>query len=187
MSSFSYLILDLKRISQIDESAVRLLRQTDEMLGSKNKTLVLAHVPEHCSALFEAGQTSCALADIDSALEWCEDRLLQQAAPELLRDDRQVVLAAMDIMRDFTSSEIALVETILQEARTLRYDHPRRRSLIRSFSHAGGSASVSASRGRRQQARSTGWVGGVALLTVEAFGRHHRREPTLCYAYPSRS
>jgi glutaminase len=193
MSSFSYLILDLKRISQIDESAVRLLRQTDEMLGSNNKTLVLAHVPDHCSALFEAGQTSCALADIDSALEWCEDRLLQQAAPELLRDDRQVVLAAMDIMRDFTSSEIALVETILQEARYVAGE-----MIIREGDHADSlfllargrvSICLSIKSGSRRQRLSTigpGLTfGELALLDG---GRRSAdviaEEPTLCYRIP---
>jgi glutaminase len=193
MSSFSYLILDLKRISQIDESAVRLLRQTDEMLGSKNKTLVLAHAPDHCSALFEAGQTSCALADIDSALEWCEDRLLQQAAPELLRDDRQVTLAAMDIMRDFTSSEIALVETILQEARYVAGE-----MIIREGDHADSlfllargrvSICLSIKSGSRRQRLST--IGpGLAFgeLALLDGGRRSAdviaEEPTLCYCIP---
>ena len=119
MNAFSHLILDLKRILQIDECAVALLTQTDEMLKSKNKTLVLTHVPDHCAELFQEGTPPRALPDIDSALEGCEDRLLQQSAPEFLRDDRPIALAAMDILTGFTPSEIALIQEILQEVRYL--------------------------------------------------------------------
>lgn len=119
MNAFSHLILDLKRILQIDECAVALLSQTDEMLQSKNKTLILTHVPDHCAELFQEGTPPRELPDIDSALEWCEDRLLQQSAPEFLRDDRPIALAAMDILTGFTPSEIALIQEILQEVRYL--------------------------------------------------------------------
>jgi len=119
MNAFSHLILDLKRILQIDECAVVLLTQTDAMLQSKNKTLVLTHVPDHCAELFQEGTPPRELPDIDSALEGCEDRLLQQSAPEFLRDDRPIALAAMDILTGFTPSEIALIQEILQEVRYL--------------------------------------------------------------------
>lgn len=115
--SFSCLILDLRRVSQFDECAAELLSQTDDMLKSQNKFLVLAQVPDHFAALFEERQAPRMMPEIDSALEWCENRVLQEAAPELLQDDRWVALAAMDIMTGFTAREIALIESIVQEVR----------------------------------------------------------------------
>lgn len=117
LKSFSYLILDLKRVLQIDECAATLLRQTAEMLRSKSKILLLAHVPDHCAEQLQQKESPRALPDIDRALEWCEDRLLLRAAPELLRDERQVALAAMDILRGFEPGEIAMIEPVLEEVR----------------------------------------------------------------------
>jgi len=119
LDSFFYLILDLRRVSQVDECALTLLSQTDDMLQSKNKTLVLAQVPDHYAGLFQGRKLPRTLPEIDSALEWCENQLLREAAPELLCDDRQVRLAAMDIMTGFGPREIALFESNLQE---IRYD-----------------------------------------------------------------
>lgn len=85
MNSFSYLVLDLKRVLQIDECSATLLSQTNDMLKPLRKTLLLTHLPAHCVDLFsDAGQVNSPFADIDTALEWCEDRLLQQEQPELL-------------------------------------------------------------------------------------------------------
>lgn len=117
LETFSCLILDLKRVLQIDECAAALLSQTDEMLRAKNKTLVLVDAPDYCAELFQDSALARTLPEIDSALEWCEDQLLQQAAPEVLRDNRQIALAAMDILTGFAPSEIARVESILQEVR----------------------------------------------------------------------
>ncbi|HYT54569.1 MAG TPA: glutaminase A [Verrucomicrobiae bacterium] len=90
LDSFSFLILDLKRVLQIDECARTLLDQMREQLRKQDKTLLLTHLPEHCADLFgdkaeSIGHGESLFVDIDSALEWCEDRLLQEEQPELLR------------------------------------------------------------------------------------------------------
>lgn len=122
LDSFSFLILDLKRVLQIDECARTLLIRMSELLEKRNKTLLLTHLPEHCAELFEGKSKTewpieSLFADIDSALEWCEDRLLQQEQAELLRDSRQVALHDMDILAGFDRGEIGLIETVLKEVR----------------------------------------------------------------------
>jgi CRP-like cAMP-binding protein len=47
IDSFSYLILDLKRVLQIDKCAVTLLFQTQ--MQSRRKILLLTHLPDDCS------------------------------------------------------------------------------------------------------------------------------------------
>ena len=117
--SFSCLILDFTHVLQIDECAVELLSQMDDMLKSIDKTLVLVHVPDYCAVLFREREPPRSRPDIDSALEWCEDLLLQQAAPGLGRDDRQVAVAAMDNLSAFTPNEIGLIESVMEK---VQYD-----------------------------------------------------------------
>jgi glutaminase len=122
LDSYSYLILDLKRVLQIDECAAALLHQADATLKQRHKTLLLTHLPENCAGLFKKNETTenpgvIVLADIDSALEWCEDQLVAQAQPDLLRESRQVPLAGMDLLTGFDPHEIALIESLVTELR----------------------------------------------------------------------
>ena len=67
LDSFTYLILDLKRVLQIDECARALLAQTNEMLKLRGKALLLAHLAEHSADLsVERGQSGL-FTDIDSS------------------------------------------------------------------------------------------------------------------------
>jgi hypothetical protein len=93
-----------------------------EQLRKQDKTLLLTHLPEHCSDLFgdkagSIGHGENLFVDIDSALEWCEDRLLHEEQPELLRECRQVILSEMDILGGFDPGQIALIESVLKEVR----------------------------------------------------------------------
>ena len=120
IDSFSYLILDLKRVLQIDECAVTLLFQTQDMLQSRRKILLLTHLPDHCCTLLgndDPGSThrDGIFADIDIALEWCEDLLLRQEQPRRLRECRQVALRSMEILSGFDDREFALIESIVKE------------------------------------------------------------------------
>jgi glutaminase len=53
IDSFSYLILDLKRVLQIDECAGALLAQTRELLARRGKMLLVSHAPD-CAELSES-------------------------------------------------------------------------------------------------------------------------------------
>ena len=104
---------------QIDECARTLLDQMREQLRKQDKTLLLTHLPEHCTDLFRDKAEAIwhgesLFVDSDSALEWCEDQLLQEEQPELLRESRQVVLSEMDILAGFDPGQIALIESVLK-------------------------------------------------------------------------
>lgn len=120
IDSFSYLILDLKRVLQIDECAVTLLFQTQEMMHCRRKILLLTHLPDDCSDRLgneEQGSNhrDGVFANIDTALEWCEDQLLHEEQPQRLRECRQVALGAMEILAGFDDREVALIESIVKE------------------------------------------------------------------------
>ncbi len=199
IDSFSFLIVDLKRVLQIDECAVTLLAQMHSVLKLQNKTLLLTHLPESCVELFaDSGQSKWQLeslfADIDSALEWCEDQLLHQERPELLREGRQVPLSEMDILAGFSGQEIGLVESILKE---LRYSAGE--TIIREGDVADSLYLLAAGRvsiclniktGSRRQRLST-LTPGLAFGDLALLDGGTRSadviadEPTLCYVLPT--
>src|SRR5262249_43051536 len=120
IDSFAYLILDLKRVLQIDECAVALLGETAEVLRRHQKRLLLTDLPEHSAARFARDRQTenCASElwpDVDSALEWCEDRILENERPELLHEHFPVPLAGMNILAGFDAQELALIESIVTE------------------------------------------------------------------------
>jgi glutaminase len=122
IDSFVFLIVDLKRVLQIDDCAVALLDQMRDVLEERDKTLMLAHVPESCAEFFAPNAPSKwrierLFSNIDSALEWCEDRLLEQVQPDLLCEGCRVPLSQMEILAGFSHPEIALIESVLKEMR----------------------------------------------------------------------
>ncbi len=195
MASFSYLILDLKRVLQIDECAVALLCQTDDLLKARYKTLLLTHLPQNYADLFgknaqTESRADIVLSDIDSALEWCEDRLLLRAEPDLLRESRQVPLAAMDILAGFDQQEITLVESIVTEMRYAPGDSIVREGDVADCLYllAAGRASIclSLKNGARNQ-RLSSISPGLAFGELALLDGGTRSadviadEPTLCY------
>jgi anti-anti-sigma regulatory factor len=80
----SSVILDLKRVNEVDTTGGRLLVQIHRRLASEGKELILAHVLLHepvGRVLQDVGVVAAVtpsriFADADRALEWTEDRLL---------------------------------------------------------------------------------------------------------------
>jgi glutaminase len=193
LDSFTYLILDLKRVLQIDDCAHALLAQTADLLKVRGKTLLLAHLAEHRADLCVEGDLPGSIADTDSALEWCENQILQQEQPELLRESRQVSVAAMEILAGFDHREIALIESIAEETR-----YPSGATIIREgdiadslYLLAAGRVSIClrSKNGARRQ-RLSSLTPGLAFGDLALLDGGTRSadviadEPTLCYALP---
>ena len=198
LDSFSFLILDLKRVLQIDECAGALLDQMRAQLKKPDKVLLLAHLPEHCAGLFKDETDAIwhgekPFADIDSALEWCEDQLLQRHQPDLFRDSRQVPLSEMDILAGFDEGQIALIGSVLKETRYLLGEIILREgdSADSLYLLAAGRVSIclNLKNGARRQRLST-ITPGLAFgeLTLLDGGTRSADviadEPTLCYVLP---
>jgi glutaminase len=120
LESVSHLILDMKWVMEIDECAGTLLAQMNRMLAARGKKLVLAHFPKGLFILLEEKGESewrddSFFSDSDSALEWCENQLVYQEQPGALGKRNRVPLRTMDIIAGLEISEIALLESILEE------------------------------------------------------------------------
>ena len=115
IDSLTYLILDLRRVLQIDQCAADLLEQTLEMLTTRGKKLLVCHAPECLGGTVDLGGTGDdAFPDVDAALEWCENRVLQNHHAGSANAQR-VSLGAMDVLSGFEDQEIQLLASIVEE------------------------------------------------------------------------
>jgi hypothetical protein len=127
-----YLVLDLKRVLSLDESACRLLYQLVSKCSVTGKAVVFVHADglpllrrylkaklgQRCEEVY------LAFDDEDLALEWCENRLLETALPPrapgtLARWENY------ELFEQFTPEEIRAVGKLLK-----RHTYPRGHTLI---------------------------------------------------------
>jgi len=101
-------VLDCKRIGNLDGAAISMLSSLRSALTDVGCVLVMADAPV---AVLE-DIASHAFADVDAALEWCEDRILARwgAAAESLPED----LAIQELLGGLTGAELALVRDAVE-------------------------------------------------------------------------
>src|SRR4051794_31512124 len=99
------LLLDLRRITEIDSTGARILGDIDAALSARGVKLaiVLSRRTETAARLTDIIRHECFFPDIDRAIEWAEDDLLNKtetAQPSELSLDR------VPLFRDFTADQI---------------------------------------------------------------------------------
>jgi sulfate permease, SulP family len=110
----SVVLLELRRITEIDSTGTRILADIDAALAGRGikLALVLSGRTETAARIADAFPTQDRVfPDIDRAVEWAEDGLLHKevvaAAPDL-------PLENVPILRDFTTDQIARLRTALE-------------------------------------------------------------------------
>ena len=111
----SFVVLDVRRISRADHSALLLIKDMSITLARHGKTLILADITDQMQSDWQAledggGTDALCFENVDAALEYCENRLIFEADPEALRTDALLPLAEMDILRNLTPAELARLE-----------------------------------------------------------------------------
>ncbi len=109
------IILDLRRVTEIDATGARILADIQVSLARKNQHLVLALAKnsETAARLSEAGiieamGAGCLFEDIDRAMEWAEDELIRTDAKDTKSDE--IPLASVDLLSTLTSAELEAIE-----------------------------------------------------------------------------
>ena len=192
----TYIIFDFKRVLEIDECARELLVQLNDRLSGKSKKFILAHLPPSESTRLQeispnGWATDSIFSDSDSALEWCETRLILEEHPKTVRNNEHLPVAAMDIVANLRTKEISMLESVL-ETRTYEAGEKIIRegeSADSLFLLAAGSVSVylnlkNGGRAKRLSSLSPGLAfgelslldGGVRSADVVAAD-----EPVVCY------
>jgi glutaminase len=116
-----YIVLDGRRISRADQSALMLLRDLNLALSTEGKTLLLADLPQQVETdwLEVAGATNRAQCfdDVDAALEHCETKLILEYDPEAVAGETRLPLSHMDILQTFSHDDIERLRPFIEQAR----------------------------------------------------------------------
>ncbi len=106
-------ILDLRRVTEIDSTGSQILSEIHAELAAKEKRLLISRVRESESSArlidFAAGATaSDVFQDIDRAIESAEDDLLREELPGRI-SDREIPLDRIGILSGFGAADIAAI------------------------------------------------------------------------------
>jgi glutaminase len=114
-------IIDLHRVTAIEDCAARLLLDLHECCTAADISLLLVSVHQHSRFLrfleehsVTTGQpVALVFPDLDRAVEWCEDRLLATSGREL-PPGRSVTLRDHAICRNVSEADLARLERLLE-------------------------------------------------------------------------
>lgn len=117
----SYIVLDCRRISRADLSALMLIRDMSRSLAEHGKKLLLADLTSQIlvdwmAVLEDSDPRDTCFANVDLAMEHCEDRLISEADPQALVTETELPLAAMDIFRQLTPEQVARLAPYFERA-----------------------------------------------------------------------
>ena len=107
-------LLEMRRITEIDSTGARILGDIDAALGARGIKLALVlstrtETAARLADIFHAPDRF--FPDIDRAIEWAEDDLLRQIAPA---PSSELSLDRMPLVRDFTADQIARLRSWLE-------------------------------------------------------------------------
>ena len=115
-----FVVLDVRRVTEIDQTGIEVLRQIERTLTSRGKAFFLSNLSED-RALWKSiarllGETAFAaeivFADNDSALTEAENRILEERVGTV-EARRELDLADMDVLRGMEPDELRHLEGIL--------------------------------------------------------------------------
>ncbi|MBM3554635.1 MAG: cyclic nucleotide-binding domain-containing protein [Alphaproteobacteria bacterium] len=101
-----YLILDMRRVQTVDVTAAHMLDQVKDMLAERQGYLIFSHIPQTLPSgkdveqyfdqvgLVKAENPVKIFAEVEDAMEWTEDRLIEDAN---LRMEEETALELRDI------------------------------------------------------------------------------------------
>lgn len=120
LAGIDYLVLDLRRVLSLNESAGHLLHSLVAKLAELGKTVVFTH-HKHLPLLRRMMKTKLgekfdelfhSFADEDLALDWCENQLLEKRADTRFISNT-LSPADYQLFRAFTPTELAVIQPLL--------------------------------------------------------------------------
>jgi len=112
-----YLLLDMRRVTQVDLTAIRLIEHMSGMLAEKRGELILAQAPKSMGLVKKEGHTNERLvpyhdhvhlrtfSDIEQAIEYAEERLLIDLGVSGAGSDQPVSLEHSELLKDFSDKQ----------------------------------------------------------------------------------
>ncbi|MBK7414050.1 MAG: SLC26A/SulP transporter family protein [Dechloromonas sp.] len=121
----NFIILDMKRVQSVDVTAAHLLNQLSDMLAEKGAMLLLSNVRDNLpngrnlrefleqSGVKEKGETVRLFPELDSAIEWVEDRILGELELATPEPETPMLLAEMELFKGRKDDTLADLEARL--------------------------------------------------------------------------
>jgi glutaminase len=114
-----YIVVDFKRVHLADTSAHKLILKIARAMRNRPTELLFAEIPSdgplgelsRLLAQHETDRLCRVFLDVDTALEWCEDKLLTQLLAKAPQP--KFALAALDVFKGLSPEEVRLLETIV--------------------------------------------------------------------------
>jgi sulfate permease, SulP family len=132
----TFCILDMKQVNEIDSTGAHILIRLHNILNQKAKRLLISHiaVTDSIWGILEVSGVTRVIPgrhffeDTDQALEWAEDRLLEDLGA--CAANRHYDLPQLDLLGGFEPEELAVFRESLKRAtiKKRRTDHPGRRA-----------------------------------------------------------
>lgn len=122
-----FLLLDMRRVQSMDYTAAHLLWQMQEQLEERGGRLLFSGMPsavldrrdfEHDLArvgVVRAGRGAMVSETLDGALEWMEDRILEEAGRLKQNDEEPLALRDMDLFLGFDEVTLAGLAACVRE------------------------------------------------------------------------
>ncbi len=110
------IILDMRRVNDIDSTGASILRQAIERARRSSCEIVLSQVGAALSPLRATPEPCRIFPDLDAALEWSENALLRAHQPAGAESDA-LSIEALDICKGLAPEDIARLSAHLRHAR----------------------------------------------------------------------
>jgi SulP family sulfate permease len=115
-----WVIVDLRRVTEIDATGAHILRRFDRFLKRQNKTLLLSHLAEdgHMLAFLRDMEVvphdmeARIFTDLDGALAWAEGRLLARLGAGAGVGE-ELALADMEVLAGLSAEQLGVLEAAM--------------------------------------------------------------------------
>jgi len=121
-----YLILDMRRVQSVDVTAAHMLDQVKDMLAERHGFLILSHLPQNLPSgqdmqqyfdqvgLVRPESPVRVFGELDEALEWVEDRILEDAVCEL-GEQEALSLDELEVFKGRKAETLAALEQRMEK------------------------------------------------------------------------
>ncbi len=121
----SYVILDMRRVQSVDVTAVQMLKQIKDMLSERGGFLIFSRLPQKLPSgqdmqqyfdqvgLVRADSQSSAFGDLNEAIEWVEDRIIEQAALHR-EDEKPLELHEIELFKELEEEMLAALQGCME-------------------------------------------------------------------------
>ncbi|MFA6970907.1 MAG: SulP family inorganic anion transporter [Gallionella sp.] len=121
-----YVILDMRRVQSVDVTAAHMLDQVKDMLAERHGFLIFSHLPQNLPSgrdmqqyfdqvgLVRPESPVRVFGELDEALEWVEDRILEDAICEL-SEQEALSLNEIELFKGRKAETLAALEQCMEK------------------------------------------------------------------------